>query len=110
MQALYQYWLLRLTESKLYTDEEGKPDPAIKEAVCESVGDSSHYTIQKSFPTLSGCLLSLMKCFFCVARHKSPCLSKGIYHHLHCLLLYTLSFLNKKCFRETGCVCEPMKT
>ena len=65
MQALYQYWLLRLTESKLYTDEEGKPDPAIKEAVCESVRDSSHYTIQKSFPTLSGCLLSLMKCFLC---------------------------------------------
>ena len=52
MQALYQYWLLCLTESKLYTDEEG-PDQAIREAVWESVRDSSLYTNQKSFTTLN---------------------------------------------------------
>ena len=37
MQALYQYWLPCLTESKLYTDEESKTDPVMLETIWESV-------------------------------------------------------------------------
>ena len=32
LQALFQYWFLCLTDSKLYTDEEAIPDPAMTEA------------------------------------------------------------------------------
>ena len=73
MQALYQYWLPCLTESKLYTDEEGKTDPVMLETIWESVRT---FRISKQFRF--DCLFTSMECYD-VAIHYH-CLSKGIYH------------------------------